>query len=280
MKKNTFSIFAFLLVSSLLVSLTGKVTAAPLNDGPVVSAPSGGGTVTTTIIPVEKLPGTVANDAGTIYPQGHVTGDLAFSGDGVQVSGLVGYATLTMPLVNFSYGWSGSIYQFMNDQWVILPTSVDQLPESPNASASATIYSNGIYALMVSYHTPVGVDSNCPKMDEMFGAIGYIGEGVILFAGIAFEGSFSPEWLPVGSEITLSTTYDPGEGRLNGTTEIDISQETEVNTTQAVAFFEYGEFGFMIPEGGLPEFTWQVKINGCKYHLHFPEDFEYIGDDM
>jgi hypothetical protein len=146
--------FSLMIVLTLLLTATGAVFAAPLTDGPVVTSLTGAGTFTTALVSPADLPGTVVNSAGIVLPAGFNEGEVQFSGDGIKVSGLNGSATLCMPLADFQYGWHGSVYQWLSGKWTALPTTTTELAESSAASACAVIYSDGTYALLVSYKEP------------------------------------------------------------------------------------------------------------------------------
>jgi hypothetical protein len=264
MKKNLSVCFALALVLSALLTSTRPVTAAPLGGGPTISAPSGGGTVTLTVVPVSKLPGTEMNDVGTIFPQGHTNGDMMFSGEGVSVSGLVGYATLSMPLANYAAGWTGSIYQWLNESWVVLPTTITPNEEGPDAVASATIYSNGIFALITGYKLP---DTGDKKCGYYFWSLrgGYY-TYAIYFSGGDIAG-------PFGSLVPEGTTYryrvinpNPDDEFIGDVTGLVVVTDS---------WYEDGMYGisFEIPDGAIvfsseevtnPPFIFRVFIDGCK----------------
>jgi hypothetical protein len=279
MKKGLLTGFSFILVLSILLASTGAVLAAPLNGGPSISAPSGGGTVTLTTIAVSKLPGTEANAAGTLFPVGHTNGDMMFSGDGVQVSGLVGYATLSLPLANFSAGWNGSIYQWLNNTWVKIPTTTSQDAESADGTASATIYSDGIYALIVEYKLPdVATDGKCPKGVYLNPAyISYAGH--FWLYGIAIAGYSKSGWIAEGDSYTYEITNiseDSGlEGPMSGT--VNISYVYDGGTYFAgVTLLPSSDYSFYYSEV-IPTFTLVVHIKGCTLSAKFPEDFANLG---
>lgn len=276
MKRTRLYSCSILLILVMLLATVGTVIAAPLSGGPVVSAPSGGGTVSTTLISVNKLPGTVANDEGTIFPQGHESGDMMFDGDGIKVTGLVGYATITFTLSNYAYGWSGSIYQYLNEQWIKLPTILTPIAESKNAAATATIYSDGIYALIVSFQTP-DIDSmkQCTKIDQVYISFDIIEaqslirvSRVILYPQIAS-----------GTTVTYKiTNYDPASGFYlysgstsgRGTT-VD-AFEGWIGDISSVTFADANYFRY----GGAARdsvFTVRLIIGGCYLDVEYPDGF-------
>jgi hypothetical protein len=275
MKRSVFHGFSFMLVLALLLTSAGAAIAAPLSDGPVVSAPSGGGAVTTTILPVSELPGTVANAAGTIFPQGHESGDLMFSGDGVQVSGLVGSAMISFPLVNYQYGWSGSIYQFLDNQWVILPTTVTPIAESANATATATIYSDGIYALIVAYKGPkTQTLKPCKNIDSVYVSFETIeAQSLIRVAKVIFY----PQ-LNSGTPVSYSViNIDPTSGfylysgAYSGAGITVSSFEGWIGDISTVTFGEANYFRY----GELynAQFTVRFLLDHCYIDVNYPDGF-------
>ncbi len=264
MKKSLSVGFALVLVISLLLAATGTVVAAPLNGGPGISPSSGGGTATLTTIPISKLPGTEADAAGTLFPIGHSSGDLMFSGNGVQVSGLVGSASLSMPLANYAKGWNGSIYQWLNNAWVKIPTSVSQNDESANGTASATIYSNGIYALIVEFKLPDDASKKvCFEYETyLFGSYG-TSDPYIYFGGEYLWSDFTLDDFPVGTTFRYTViSTAPGvtfSGDTSGfVTVIGGDGNMLVLALPADTYVNYtGEITG-------PPFIFRVFINGCK----------------
>lgn len=276
MKKGLLVCFSTILVLSLLLASTGTVTAAPLNGGPSISASSGGGTATLTAIPLSKLPGTEANSAGNLFPQGHASGDMVFSGSGVQVSGLVGYATLSLPLANYTAGWNGNIYQWLNNTWVKLPSTVSQDTESNNGTASATIYSNGIYALIVEFKLPEEVvkNSKCPKgafLDPAY----FTGEGGFSLFGVAIAGYFTNEYIDEGDTVTfeiINVSEDsPLSGIMSGTMTVSYFYPGTPDESAAVIMLDPIVYTYTYEVE--PTFTLVVHYGECTLSARFPEDF-------
>lgn len=274
MKKQIRVSIAILFVLTVLLSSTSYVIAAPLNGGPTISPSSGGGTAKLTTIPVSKLPGTEANEAGTIFPQGHASGDMMFSGSGVQVSGLVGYASLGMPLANYAQGWTGSIHQWLNGAWVKLPTTITQDAESSDATASAAIYSNGIYVLIVEYKLPdEKVVKECtditfiyPDFDWEYGS-----------DDIPLLGGYVVPAIPVGTTVRYELIHIHPAGAITG----DLSATGVVVENIPIGDGAYSIVEF--PEGTIltssddwwSELTFTVRFYtmGCYKDFNWPSDF-------
>ncbi len=275
MRKKILLLVGIILVLSMVLTSTGSAIAAPLGGGPTISAPSGGGTVTLTQIAVKNLPGTEANAAGTLFPIGHTSGDLMFSSSGVQVSGLVGSATLSLPLANYAEGWNGSVYQWLNNTWVKIPTTVTQNNESADGTAAATIYSDGIYALIVSYKVPEVVASNCPGEIQLM-PVYAPSDGSFAMLGIVILGYTNENWLQEGDIVTYKiTNISTGsylEGPLNSGGPV-MMVESMGDTYAAIVLMGY-DYIFTYEES--PTFTLTVNINGCRLRADFPEEW-YTG---
>jgi len=276
MKKGLSASLGFVLVLSMLLATTGKVIAAPLNGGPSISPSSGGGTATLTMVPLSKLPGTEANGAGNLFPQGHASGDMAFSGDGVQVSGLVGYATLSLPLANYAQGWNGSIYQWLNNTWVKLPSTVTQDAESSNGTASATIYSDGIYALIVEFKLPdeVAKNNKCPKGAYLDPA--YIdGESGFSLFGIAIVGYFTSDYIDAGDTVTFEiiNVSDGSDlsGIMSGSLTVSYYYDGSPYTSAGVIMLDPSIYRYTYEVE--PTFTLVVHYGECTLSARFPKDF-------
>lgn len=268
-EKKFIAFSSFVIVLSLLISITGSAIAAPLGGGPTISAPSGGGSATLTTIAISKLPGTEANAAGTLFPQGHTNGDLMFSGDGVQVSGLVGYATLSMPLANYTAGWNGSIYQWLNENWVKIPTTVTQDAESADGTASATIYSDGIYALIISYKAPV-TDANekCKSFEFSSLSGGYFPPSGIFITDAHIIGNFNIDGL-VGKSYPYSViSLDPSihfSGDATG--RVFVTAYSSLSDGLTLIVLEFSDGAALVSHDGelnYPPFIFRVFINGCR----------------
>lgn len=272
MKKQIRVSIAIVFVITILLSSTSYVIAAPLNGGPTISSSSGGGTATLTTIPVSKLPGTEANDAGTIFPQGHTSGDMKFSGSGVQVSGLVGSATLSMPLANYTAGWTGNINQWLNGAWVALPTTVTQNEESSDGTATATIYSDGVYALIIKYVPPAIKKDNKCKSFEFINLDGeYDPPSGMFFEDAVINGKFIISELAEKSYNYRVISLDPSitfSGDVTGTINVAAYKDLGGGMVSILLRFP-GEDAYVTHDGEdpYPPFIFRIYIDGCKVDL-------------
>ncbi len=269
MKKQIRVSIAIVFVLTILLSSTSYVIAAPLNGGPSISPSSGGGTATLTAIPVSKLPGTEANEAGTIFPIGHASGDMKFSGSGVQVSGLVGAATLSMPLASFAQGWTGSINQWLNGVWVALPTTITQNEESSDGTAAAAIYSNGIYALIIKYVPPVVKESNkCESFRLVSLGGNYDPPSGLVYIEAVVVGKFSIASLEGKTYNYKVISLDPSVtfgGDVSGTVYPYAYHDNGDGTYAILLRFPEDEI-YVTHDGEYsnPPFIFRIYIDGCK----------------
>ncbi len=272
MKKQLFTCFSILLVLTLLLAPTGSAAAAPLADGPSIYS-STDDSVDTTMLEISKLPGTVKLDSGAIYPVGHESGDLIFSGSGLKVTGLTGSAVIHMPVKNFTYGWTGSIYQYAFGGWIEVPTIITKDNESSNGTASATIYYDGIYAVLVHYVAPVVVDKgpSCPAYESMSYYMVNMDSHMVGLVYFLAEGDISDLGLTDGMEVNWSvTSINPGvtfEGNTSGTAPIALLEEGgEVFGFAAILFTGDDYLPIISFAGeGLPYFIITVDTGDCNF---------------
>mgnify|MGYP006906716570 CR=1 FL=1 len=280
LKRNLFTVFCILLVFTLLFATTGSVAAAPLNDGPSIYS-STDDSVTATIIEISKLPGTVKLDNGAIYPVGFENGSRVFSGLGMKVSDLNGSAVIHMPVKNYTYGWTGSIYQYAFGGWIEVPTVITKDNESADGTASATIYYDGIYAVLVHYVAPViqkDEGPTCPAYEPfLFYTVDTDNQEIGLMALFVLGeftnfGLINEEIVPVtvvsdNPEITFisSTPEEAWLFLFEDASGVYGFAAVMVEPSEEMATIEYtGE--------GLPYFTITVEINGCSFSYSVNED--------
>lgn len=269
MKKQIRVSIAIVFVLTILLSSTSFVIAAPLNGGPSISPSSGGGTATLTTIPISKLPGTEANEAGAIFPQGHASGDMKFSGSGVQVSGLVGSATLSMPLASYAEGWTGSINQWLNGAWVAIPTTITQNEESSDGTAAAAIYSDGIYALIIKY-VPPAVEENSKCKSYRFMNLGgeYDPPSGMYYDDAVINGKFNIASLAEKSFNYTVISLDPSitfGGDVSGTVYVAAFMDMGGGMVSILLRFPEGD-AYVTHDGedSTPPFIFRIYIDGCK----------------
>jgi hypothetical protein len=202
MKKHLLTGFSILIVFTLLFATTGSASAAPLADGPSIYS-STDDSVTATILEIDELPGTVKLDNGAIYPVGFESGSRVFSGQGLQVSGLNGSAVIHMTVKNFTYGWTGSIYQYFGNGWIEVPTVITKDNESNDGTASATIYYDGIYAVLVRYVAPIVNETGpeCPVYESIAYFFLDMDEQLLGPALFIAQGDFTDLGLTYGMEV-------------------------------------------------------------------------------
>ncbi len=278
MKRISVTTIGLFLVLTILLTSTSFVIAAPVAGGPSISPSSGGGTAKLTLIPVSKLPGTEMKGEGYYYPQGHTNGDMMFSGSGVQVTGLVGSAVLSMPVPDAAGGWRGIIYLWANGSWNRLATNNTLIKEAKNGVASATIYSDGIYALIVTYTDPNAIAKEaCPTNLGVLGQYFPRDDGIYI-AGIIVSGTDTEGYLSLGKSIKFTIVNISSNSNLKGPL---YGRATITHS------FQYGYAGYYIAQAWVdtpmfysydvtPTFTLRADVNGCYVDANFPEDFVRI----
>ena len=152
MKKTVLLFLSLTLALSLVLVHFSPVLAFDW-QAPVVTPISGDKEFTTIVTAPAALPGIVAGENGITLPAGFPAGTAQFGGDGVVVKGFTdGSASACFSMPPARSEWVGSIRQWNGTKWVKLPTSVTEGDvESNSASACATIYSDGTYALIMGY---------------------------------------------------------------------------------------------------------------------------------
>jgi hypothetical protein len=279
MKKQLFTCFSILLVLTLLLAPTGSAAAAPLADGPSIYSTTDAA-VDATVLEISELPGTVKLDNGAIYPVGHESGDLVFSGLGLQVSGLSGSAVIHMPVKNYTYGWTGSIYQYAFGGWIEVPSVITKDTESNDGTASATIYYDGIYAVLVHYVAPVVEDTgpDCPVYEStLYYVVDRDAQEIGLYALLA-GGDFTSLGLVEGESVTYTIVNDNPLVTLDGATSGEafiwlMEGEGGVYGFAAVMAFSPADMPIIEYSGeGLPYFTITVKAGGCTFRYSVTEE--------
>ena len=84
-----------------------------------------------------------------LVPVGFPAGEAQYQGDGVIVTGMdSGKATACFTITGTQYGWGGKVGVWNGTKWVLLPTTIKALDESPNSLACAPITGNGTYVFI------------------------------------------------------------------------------------------------------------------------------------
>ena len=157
MKKTFISVFSHTLVLLLLLTSTSLVRAA-VGDDPVVTPVSGDMDFSTSVVPVQSLPGTTSFNQ-MLVPVGFPVGEAQFEGNGILVSGFDGgKATACFTLGGTQWGWGGKIGVWNGTKWVLLPTDISTPADSPDSLACASISSSGTYAFIKWVADPSKLD--------------------------------------------------------------------------------------------------------------------------
>jgi hypothetical protein len=112
-------------------------------------------------------------------------------------------ATLCHPFDMGRFGWTGTVYQLMEGQWIKLPTSVGWVPdEEGQYMACATTSSAGTFALF-AYYTRPEVTGCQYNTSEWYGSYFNAENYPELYPGV--EGYYLDayvEGLPIGTKVT------------------------------------------------------------------------------
>jgi hypothetical protein len=112
--------------------------------------------LTTELVSVPSLPGTVLLDSGKYAPVNDKAGDTQFSASGLVLSGLGKGETsrVCFPFRDYNYKWSGAVNQWNGTKWVPLVTTFPADAEGNTNWACTIGKSNGTYALITWYYGP------------------------------------------------------------------------------------------------------------------------------
>ena len=152
MKKYLVSIRSLIIAIAFLFTITATAGAGapptPSLSQPVVTPVSGDMEFTTEFIPIAQFPGTTEFNQ-MLVPVGFPAGEAQYQGDGIIVTGMdSGKATACFTISGTQYGWGGKVGVWNGTKWVLLPTTIKALDESPNSLACAPITGNGTYVFI------------------------------------------------------------------------------------------------------------------------------------
>ncbi|NMC35136.1 MAG: hypothetical protein GYA36_22155 [Veillonellaceae bacterium] len=260
------STFSILLAVVLQLSLLGSATAAPLPSSlpdPVVTPVSGDMEFTTELLPVQQFPGAQEYNQ-MLVPVGFPLGEAQFLDTGVVVSGMdSGTATACFYFTGAESGWGGKVGVWNGTKWVLLPTTITDLEESPNSLACAPITGNGYYAFIKYISSPEKLPTGKPWCQVTL--LGFFQQGV------DGGGTRYFDMLGVFPEITNSlvtyTIIDPGmsiTGDLTGSVLSD-----------ATGNFSFSGYSWVVPESYT--FILHLETSSCYVEyvrVHYVEDNE------
>ena len=223
------------------------------------------------------MPGTVKLDNGAIYPVGFENGSRVFSGLGMKVSDLNGSAVIHMPVKNYTYGWTGSIYQYFGNGWIEVPTVITKNNESSDGTASATIYYDGIYAVLVHYVAPIVANQSpsCPAYESMmFFEIDETTQQISLM-GIRVQGDLTRLGLINGTTIGYTIVSDNPLITFSGATTGPAMMILMGEGDAVVGFVAYTSFSGPVIVNytgeGLPYFTITFDTGECSFSYAYSE---------
>lgn len=278
MKKYIFSVFSFLLVITLLLGSFGIARAAADED-PVVAPVSGDNEFATEVIAIASLPGTYELATQMLAPVGFPAGEAQYGGNGVRVTGLStgkASACFTLSTTAIDQGWGGKVGVWNGAKWVLLPTSITPLQESPNSLACATITGDGTYAFIKYVVAPDKLPTmqSCGEM-SMAGPYDY---DFNKFDGWMSAGaSITDFYLPLGTPISYNIIQqDPAgffKSGTSGTGIITASYELIPDTyyLSIITFDPQIEFSYDY-YGNLNSFVFRVYFPNCYTDFVYPDD--------
>ncbi len=164
MKKVFSLLMGSMLVVSLLFSVTGTAKAffvePPSLPDPVVTPVSGDMEFNAELLSVAQFPGAQEYNQ-MLVPVGFPLGEAQFLDTGIIVSNMdSGKATACFTITGTQYGWGGKVGLWDGTKWVLLPTTIKALDESPNSLACAPITGNGTY-VFIRYVADASLLPNC-----------------------------------------------------------------------------------------------------------------------
>lgn len=199
MKKTLIVLLALFLLLGVIHFSSGTGTVQASANGPTVTSIQGDSEFSVVVKEPAALTSGTAESNGLVVPAGFPLGEKQFSGSVVIVSGLsYGSARISFVFSGYGYGWTGSIYQWLNGKWTPLSTTITPGAEGAPAHASAAITSDGTYALLIGYTDPVSRMKPCTDYTVDGTAIS---ENQVL-RNIIFMGMALRPGLPVGTRLT------------------------------------------------------------------------------
>ncbi len=278
MKKIVLSFFSCLLVITLLLG-SFSIANAAAGDNPVVTPVSGDNEFTIEIIPIADLPGTTQLASQMLAPVGFPAGEAQYGGKGVKVVGLSNgkaNACFTLSTVAVDQGWGGKVGVWNGAKWVLLPTTITPLQESPNSLACASITGDGVYAFIQYVVAPDKLPAiqSCGGM-SIAGPFEYDFNN---FDGWMSEGaSVTDFYLPLGTPISYRIIQqDPVGFFKSGTSGIGMITESyelipDTNYLSIITFDPQIEFLYDF-YGNLNSFIFRVYFPNCYTDFVYPDD--------
>lgn len=178
-----------------------------------------------TLDPITLLAGTSKTESGLVVPIGFSLGEKQFGGEVLQIKGFeAGTARACFYFPNHRYGWSGGIYQWNGNRWIVIPSTLSEGSEGAPAVICADVFMSGTYALIIGYTQPIAKNNVLPPCSEDVETIFFFKQMAIeddsLFSfsvfGLAISGSF-PEGTPIRYTILDISPAGSMSGALKGT---------------------------------------------------------------
>lgn len=162
MKKSGYLVLALVMAFGL-AALGYSHAAADFFPGglppadPTAVASVKGASLTSAVLPVPDLPGTITLDSGKYQPVGFKMSEAQFEGSGIKVGGLTGTTTaiVCFPFPTARYSWTGSVSQWSGTNWMPLPTTFVKDADGVVTGACTSGAPNGTFALIIWYYGPI-----------------------------------------------------------------------------------------------------------------------------
>ncbi len=276
-KRSVLALIFPMIVCSILSTFT-TAFAAPLHDGPVVTVISGGTVLETKVIPLEKLPGTTVSDSGLTVPVASTSGKSQFGGDGIQVKGLTGgMASVCFTTKAPSSGWVSIVHRWTGFTWEEVPTTISTTEGGINPKACATIYYDGIYAVLIGYKPPSGekVLQECANIEFIYPDLDWDwgSDEITLLGGYVYPG------IDLGSNVRYQLLNVEPVGTITGDLTAPGVVVENYFDTALIGIVSIVEF----PEGttltstvdwwGENTFTVRFYFQNCYKDFNWPDDF-------
>ena len=231
-------------------------------------------------IRLEELPGTVLGSSGLILPVNNSTGEIQFNGDGVKITGLTGgSASLCFNTYSSNSEWVSVIYHWSGEKWEKMDTSLTDYAESSVAKACSTIYSDGTYALLISYTSKEVSIKPCKDILFIYPYLGDPEEGDLPDNFFYIEGGVVYPGLPVGTHVSYHLRNISPKGSLTGSLSASGIVTNNVNLGTPDDFYSEVVFPpnttiYYSEDWRDITFTVRFFTQGCYFDFKYPDDLE------
>ncbi|MPM82531.1 hypothetical protein SDC9_129592 [bioreactor metagenome] len=232
---------------------------------------------------MEDLPGTLLGSTGLTLPVNNPSGEIQFNGDGIQISGLAGgSASVCFNTLASSSGWVSAIYRWTGEKWEKLDTTQSNYAESSQANACSTVYSDGTYALLMSYTFKDVEIKKCKNIEFIYPYLSDPIDGeepdnfFYVKGGVVYPG------LPLGTRVTYQLINISPKGSLTGSLKASGVVTNNIKIDMPGKFYSEVEFPkgtivYYSPEKSIWKdisFTVRFFTQGCYFDFKYPDDLK------